>query len=119
MRGVAALFTLALGLTLAAPAVADPTPAPAASPSPTASPRPLGLRTSTNASFTFVDQSTAGDGQIAPEAPGFIAGSPLAPNTPYDLFSSAPQVPGVAGIGQITTTATYGFHAFDLSLNAG
>jgi hypothetical protein len=131
MRGVAALFTLALGLTLAAPAVADPgsTPAPAAppapngapsaTPSPTASPRPLGLRTSTNASFTFVDQSTAGDGQVGPEGPGFIAGSPLAPNTPYDLFSSAPQVPGVAGIGQIMTTATYGFHAFDFSVNAG
>jgi hypothetical protein len=79
----------------------------------------LGLRLRTNASLTFVDQSTAGQGQVGPEAPRFIAGSPLAPNTPYDLFSSAPQVPGIAGIGQILTTATYGFRAFDLGSIAG
>ena len=49
-------------------------------------------------------------------AHGFIGGAPLAPNTPYDLFSSAPRVPGVAGIGTLLTTAIYATHAFDFSL---
>jgi hypothetical protein len=71
------------------------------------------------ANATLIDQSTAGQGQIGPEAPGFIAGSPLSPNTPYDLFSSAPEVPGVAGIGGIVTTGTYRTRAFDYSLTAG
>jgi hypothetical protein len=67
----------------------------------------------------FLDRSTAGSGRIGPEAAGFIGGSPLAPNTPYDLLSSAPQTPGVAGIGEILTTATYGFRAFDATVAAG
>ena len=101
-------------------ALADPSPPdPGAGGTPSASPRPLGLRQSTHASATLLDQATRGPGQIGPEAAGFIAGSPLAPNTPYDLFSSAPQTPGVAGIGEIVTTATYGFRGFDASLTAG
>jgi hypothetical protein len=93
-------------------AVADQ-PAAAA---PTPTPRPLGLTLTTSAGMTFIDQSTAGEGQIGPEAPGFITGSALAPNTPYDLFSSAPQVPGIAGIGTIVTTATYRTRALDFTL---
>ena len=96
-------------------ASAQESPAPSASPSP----RPLGFRAVSNLSLTFVDQNTAGPGQIAPEAAGFTAGSPLAPNTPYDLFSSAPQVPGVAGIGQIVSTLTYGFRKFDVGVTMG
>ena len=69
---------------------------PAATATPTASPVPrvLGLRGSLDASLTSIDQSTDGPGQIGPETQGFIAGSPLAPNTPYDLFSSAPASAG-------------------------
>jgi hypothetical protein len=116
-------LALAAGCTLPARA-ADPTPTPAPSasptatpaPDPTATPRRLGLHVSGISSLTFIDQSTNGRGQIAPEAPGFIAGLPLAPNTPYDVFSSAPQVPGVAGIGIITPTIALGLRSLDLSL---
>ncbi len=92
---------------------------PAASPTPSATPRTLGLYLATAIRATTVDQSTAGEGQVGPEAAGFIAGSPLAPNTPYDLFSSVPQTPGVAGIGSIETTAAYRTRKLDLSLTAG
>ncbi len=102
------------------PAASAPasTPAPSAAPaSPT--PRPLGLRVTTDAALTFVGQNTSGPGQAGPEARGFIAGSPLAPNTPYDLFSSAPQVSGNSGIGQLLSTAQFATHAFDFGLSAG
>lgn len=122
------LRALALGIAIAAcarPVLAQvaPTPAPSASPSaapaPTASPRALGLHFTTTLETTFIDQNTAGPGQMGPEAAGFIAGSPLSPNTPYDVLSSAPLTPGVAAIVQGITTATYHAPAFDLSLGAG
>jgi hypothetical protein len=97
----------------------SPQPSPSPSASSTALPRPrAGLSAVTEASLTFIDQATRGGGQIGPEAGGFIAGSPLAPNTPYDLFSSAPQTPGVAGIGGVTSHLTYGLRRFDLDLTA-
>jgi hypothetical protein len=126
----AATFCCVCDAAAADPASA-PVPLPSASPatspaasaapsaSPSATPRPLGLHTVTDAALEYLDQATSGSGQTPPEAAGFIAGSPLAPNTPYDLFSSAPQTPGVAGIGQIFTTATYGFSRFDASLTGG
>lgn len=104
----------ALALCVCPVLVAD-----APSPAPSPSPRALGLRTATNISLTLLDQSSRGPGQSAPESAGFIAGSPLAPNNPYDLFSSAAQTPGVAGLGQLISTATYGFAGFDASLSAG
>jgi hypothetical protein len=94
-------------------------PSPTPNPSPSPSPRALGLRFDTTASLTFIDHSTAGGGQVGPEAPGFIAGAPLAPNTPYDLFSSAPQVPGIAGIGQVISTATYRWRSYDAAATVG
>jgi hypothetical protein len=100
---------------------ASASPSPAATAASVASPTPrvLGLHGSLDASLTSIDQSTNGPGQIGPEAQGFIAGSPLAPNTPYDLFSSAPQVPGIAGLAQAIGTATYGFARFDASVTGG
>jgi hypothetical protein len=95
------------------------TPMPAVTQATSPAPRPLGLTLRTDASATLIDQSSAGEGQIGPEAPGFIAGAPLAPNTPYDLFSSAPLVPGVTGMGELLTSATYGLRRFDLSAAAG
>ena len=126
MRSIAA-WGLVLGLLSAAapwPARAQaPSPAPSASPSaqavPSASPRPSGVQFSTTLSTTFVDQNTAGPGQIGPEAAGFISGSPLSPNTPYDLFSSAPLTPGIAGIAEGITTATGLTRAFTFTLTAG
>jgi hypothetical protein len=106
-----------------------PTPAPTATPAPeasampspsaTATPRRLGFRAVTDASLTFVDTTTAGPGQVPPESAGFIAGSPLAPNTPYDLFSSAPEVPGVAGITQLVSQLSYGTPRFDIGAGIG
>jgi hypothetical protein len=79
----------------------------------------LGLRIDASASTTFIDQNTNGQGQIGPEAPGFIAGSPLAPNTPYDLFSSAPEVPGNASSSELISSATYRSSAFDFGVTGG
>ena len=108
-----AVFVALVTLPLSAASAADSN----ASPAPT--PRPTGLRFATTASATAIDQTSAGPGTVGPEAPGFIAGAPLAPNTPYDLFSSAPQVSGIAGVGQLLSTATYGFNRFDASVSAG
>jgi hypothetical protein len=117
------VFSARADRSVAAQPAAPTPPAPAASPAPapTASgpARPLGLRVSLDANATYVDQSTNGPGRVGPEAAGFIAGSPLAPNTPYDLFSSAPDVPGIAGVGELLSTATYGFRAFDASVSGG
>ncbi|GAC1408834.1 MAG: hypothetical protein NVSMB64_17450 [Candidatus Velthaea sp.] len=96
------------------PMVSPPPPAAAA-----ATPRPRGLHVGTSASFTLIDQNTAGAGQLAPEAAGFISGAPLSPNTPYDLFSSAPQTPGVAGIGQLVSTLNDRLRMYDIGLTAG
>jgi hypothetical protein len=104
----------------ASPAV--PPPAAGALPAGVAAspvPRRLGLHVGADASLTFIGQATAGPGQLGPEANAFIAGSPLAPNTPYDLFSSAPQVSGNSGIGQLLSTAQYGTNAFDFQLGVG
>ncbi len=96
-------------------------PAPGASPAPGVSPapRPLGFHMASNLSLNFVDQSTSGPGQVAPEAADFTNGAPLAPNTPYDLFSSAPQVPGVAGVAQLVSTLGYGLRRFDVGVTTG
>ncbi len=94
-----------------------PQPATPASASPT--PRALGLHARTNASLTYVGQTSSGPGVVGPESAGFINGSPLSPNTPYDLFSSAPQVNGDSGIGQVITTANFATRAFDVDLTGG
>ena len=98
---------------------ASPSAQPSASALPSATPRPLGLSFSSRAYASLVDQSTSGEGQVGPEAAGFIKGGALAPNTPYDFFSSAPDVPGVAGIGSIVSTANYGLPKLELSATAG
>jgi len=98
---------------------ATATPSSTPAPTPSATQRPLGLHVQTSFSATLIDSSTAGQGQVGPEAAGFAAGSPLAPNTPYDLFSSAPDVPGIAGIGQVVSNAVYGLRKLDVGLTAG
>ena len=128
LRAVTIVVAIAFPCAAAADPQAQPAPvapvAPSASPEATdstraASPRPLGLLLRASAAATLIDQNTSGPGQIGPEAAGFVAGSALAPNTPYDLFSSAPQVPGIAGIGQLVSTATYGFRSLDVGVTAG
>ena len=45
-----------------------------------------GLNVKATFAATSLDQNTSGPGQIGPEAPAYLNGAPLAPNTPYDLF---------------------------------
>ncbi|HTV72302.1 MAG TPA: hypothetical protein VME66_01165 [Candidatus Acidoferrales bacterium] len=115
---VCRMFPLAL-IFFAALAGVRPACAQSATPAPSGSPQPRGLQLNATASTTFIDQSTVGQGQVGPEAAGFIQGSPLSPNTPYDLFSSAPEVPGVAGIAEITSHEGYDFAHWDASLTTG
>jgi hypothetical protein len=68
--------------------------------------------------FSLVDQATAGPGTQPPEGPGFAAGSPVSPMTPYDTFSSAPMTPGVAGTGQFVLTQAYSGKKIKASLEA-
>jgi hypothetical protein len=88
-----------------------------ASPSPARAASPLGWQNSVDGFFSLVDQATSGSGTQPPEGPGFAAGSPLSPMTPYDTFSSAPMTPGVAGIGQFTFGSAYSGKKIKASLH--
>lgn len=94
-------------------------PAPSASAAPSASPRALGLQVTGAFATTFLDQNTSGPGQIGPEVPAFLNNSPLAPNTPYDTFSTAPLTPGIAGITQALMTLTERTKTLDIGLDTG
>ncbi|HEY1867722.1 MAG TPA: hypothetical protein VGG70_05450 [Candidatus Cybelea sp.] len=94
-------------------------PMPSASPAPSASPRALGLQVTGTFAATFLDQNTSGPGQIGPEVPAFLNNSPLAPNTPYDTFSTAPLTPGIAGIAQALVTLTERTKTLDIGLDTG
>ena len=92
-----------------------------ASPAPAATPRPPAgsIRTTLDAHATFVSQSERGPGTQPLEGPGFVAGAPLAPLTPYDTFSSGPMVPGNAGESALVATPTYYGRGFDASVTFG
>jgi hypothetical protein len=77
------------------------------------------IRTTVDGHLTFVSQSASGPGTQPIEGPGFAAGAPLAPLTPYDTFSSGPTVPGNAGESALVVTPTYYGRAFDASLTFG
>ncbi len=121
MMHLFAALALIATLTVAAPARPAPapsattTPAPvvpaasaAPSPSPSSSaPQPVGWSNSLDGFVSMVDQATNGSGIVPPEGPGFAAGNPLSPTTPYDSFISAPTTPGVAGLTQFDLTTQY------------
>src|SRR5579872_871473 len=99
---------------------ATPKPVESASPSPSATPTTPPVYSGTfRGSNVFLDQTTQGPGAAPPEGPGFAAGSPLSPISPYDWLSSAPVTPGVAGAAQYAYDATYRTKrlAFDATLN--
>ena len=100
----------------ASPASSSVAP-PSASPSP--SPRPGTLRWRADAHLTFVSASSSGPGTSPPEGPGFAAGSPISPLTPYDVFSSAPLVPGNAAESALYLRPDYFGRGFDASLVLG
>ncbi|MEA2720412.1 MAG: hypothetical protein QOJ39_2276 [Candidatus Eremiobacteraeota bacterium] len=81
----------------------DPAPAPSASPQSTAAaapPQPAAasqhsrLRIALASSVSYVNQQFVGPGTLPPEAGAFAAGQPIAPGTPYDMWTSSPNVNG-------------------------
>jgi hypothetical protein len=106
---------------------APPSPAPAASASPpagAASPSPAPQRDNTvrwavDGHTTYVSQNTNGPGTNPPEGPAFAAGSPAAPLSPYDTFSSAPMTPGNTSESALELTPTYATHGFTVSAELG
>jgi hypothetical protein len=98
-----------------------PTPVASSSPPPTPKPTPAPGRfvVTGEAHATFISSASSGPGLLPAEAPGFIKGSPLSPQTPYDLFSSAPLVPGDAGESALYLHPAYYGKAFDVSLTIG
>ena len=120
----ASAIAIATATFACAPAAAQsPAPQPSASaqpsPSPSPSPQPGTLTFAIDAHTTFVTQSTHGPGTTPPEAGGFAAGNPLSPLTPYDVFSSAPLVPGNASESAVYVTPRYAGRAFDATLTIG
>src|SRR5271165_2526566 len=111
------LLQTALVLAQAVTPQPSPTASPVSQASPAASSRALGLQFATTFATTFLNQNTSGPGQIGPEARSLLNGSPLAPNTPYDTFSSAPLTPGIAGIADAFVTATERTKTLDIGLN--
>jgi hypothetical protein len=94
-------------------------PSPAASPQGTPAPAPGTIRTAVDAHTTFIAQGTNGAGINPPEGPAFIAGSPAAPLTPYDTFSSGPMTPGNASESALYLTPTFGAKSYTMSVQFG
>ena len=113
MHRIAWTFTLLLMCSRVAAAQSQSTPAP----SPT--PRAGSISLKLDAHSTFIAESTRGPGVLPPEGPGFAAGSPLSPLTPYDTFSSAPLTPGNALESAFYLTPTYEGSGYRFSVTVG
>jgi hypothetical protein len=111
----AAIALACAALALAPWAAAAQTPSPAPSPTP----RPGTIRWALDAHTTFVSQGTGGPGIAPPEAARFASGDPLSPLSPYDVFSSAPLVPGNASESALYLRPAYFGKTFDLGLVLG
>ncbi len=104
----------------ASPVTTGPGPAPVVSASPSPSAQPVGtVHLGVDAHTTFISQSTNGPGTNPPQGPAFIAGSPAAPLSPYDTFSSAPMTPGNASESALYLTPTYATRALTISAQFG
>jgi len=120
--GVTALLTFITAVSCASTTYAQsggatPAPSPSASAAPTQ--RPGTIRWSGDVHATFITQGTNGPGIRPPEAAGFAAGDPLSPETPYDVFSSAPLVPGNAGESALLLRPRYAARTFDAEFTLG
>jgi hypothetical protein len=88
------------GLNGAAQAQTAPAAAPSASPIPAATTKPASKFSMNIETYTSgTNNQFVGPGTQPAEGPGFAAGGALAPGTPYNMFSGAPQVTG-EGISQ-------------------
>jgi len=106
---------VALALMIAQQANADA----GATPTPSPSPSPYGIRYSGDGFISYAAVAQAGPGLSPPEGPGFAASSPLSPMTPYDVFSSAPDTPGIAGVAQFDLRAAYTSRGVNASATLG
>ncbi|MBV8584564.1 MAG: hypothetical protein JO241_11250, partial [Candidatus Eremiobacteraeota bacterium] len=93
-----------------------PVGAQTATPSPSPSPT---FAVAIDAHTTFIAESTRGPGTTPPEGPGFAAGSPVSPLTPYDTFSSAPLTPGNALESALYFRPTYNTPGLSFSADLG
>jgi len=142
IRNIARLRTAAIagaaiaviGATLgsfAPAAAAEPSPAPvvsavpAAAPEPAASPAPEPvlrnkLRMKIQSDASYVNQQFRGPGTLPAEGPAFAAGQPIAPGTPYDLWSSSPNVTGYGVNHTLLVAPTYAISSkYDIGANIG
>lgn len=115
----AALFSGLLSVFVLPSRALGQTPPSSPSPVPAPTQRPGTVRFALDAHLTFVSQGTNGPGIAPPEAGGFANGDPLSPLTPYDVFSSAPLVPGNAAESALYVRPTYAGRAFDASVTVG
>ena len=106
-----------------APTPAQVNPAAGASPSPSPAPSPAPpkrLRISMQSSTSYVNQQFVGPGLQPAEGPLFAAGSPIAPGTPYDFWTSSPTTVGWGINETFLVTPTYSLSpSLDVSLTAG
>jgi hypothetical protein len=91
----------------------------AASPSPSPTAQPPRFSISVSGSNVFIDQATNGSGTTPPEGPGFAAGSPISPMSPYDWFSGAPTTPGISGVAQYVVDGVYHFGGVSAKASIG
>jgi hypothetical protein len=103
------------------PSIVSPSASPSAvpSPSPTTSAPPPGVVFTNMLVSNGAVSAAAGPGVLPPEGPGFIAGSPLAPQTPYDFLTTVPTVNGIGASVQLLGTANYTAGALRLSAGYG
>ncbi len=114
-------------LVLAGAVLASPAPTPTAMPTPFVTPAPQATVSARPGRVTWSNQLTSngagaaasGPGVTPPEAAGFIAGTPLAPESPYDFLTSVPTSNGIGASMQLRGTADYDGGSFDLSLDYG
>jgi hypothetical protein len=92
-------------------------PSPAASASPT--PRPKKLTIGVEGYLSAINQQFVGPGISPPQGPGFAAGSPIAPGTPYDFFSNAPLTTGFGFHQALVVTPALHLSGVDISANIG
>lgn len=89
-------------------------------PVPTAPPTQRRLRFTLQSSASYVNQQFAGPGTAPPEANAFASGDPLAPATPYDLWTSSPHVTGYGVNHTLLLTPSYAITPqVDLSATLG
>ncbi len=125
-----ALGTAIILLTTQLPALADsasqatplpttPTASPLPSPTPSQAPVKTGLTITHSLSTTFIDRQTNGPGTLSSDAAAYLNGSPIAPNTPYDLFSGSPLFPGATFAADLRSTFRYTGTKGDIGITTG